>query len=205
VDWGGWEVTTVKMHWCDEQPCPEWGTGPDSRPVKITSDERLLGLFAQWQSDACSHDATEIVRQPDSLGRDQYYERCTSCGLRLSSAISHSKVSAVSDRTADEMEALARAYVQSRREQLDKIARDAAERCQPANRKTYDDYLRSPEWKRRAAKIMERAKGVCEGCLTKEATEVHHLTYEHIGAEFAFELVALCSHCHDRYHAAPTA
>ena len=33
-----------------------------------------------------------------------------------------------------------------------------------------------------------------------EQTQCHHLTYENVGEEFLFELVALCSDCHERLH-----
>lgn len=196
------DQTTPKLHYCDEQALPEWGVGPDGRPVKITSDERLPALFAEWRADACDHPIILIVHEPDSLGRAQYFERCGHCGLKLSSAIPHSAVSAqnLSKKTREELEHAAQHYTAGRRQRFNAMAAAAAERCQPANRQSYEDYLRSDDWKRRAAKILARACGVCEGCLTNAAAEVHHLTYDHIGAEFAFELVALCTHCHRRYH-----
>jgi 5-methylcytosine-specific restriction endonuclease McrA len=46
----------------------------------------------------------------------------------------------------------------------------------------------------------QRAGGICEGCRQESATEVHHLTYEHAGREFLWELVAICRRCHERYH-----
>lgn len=64
----------------------------------------------------------------------------------------------------------------------------------------YKAYLESPEWRAKAALVRARAKRTCEGCGVRPAVEVHHLTYAHIGCEFLFELVALCSHCHDRWH-----
>ena len=45
-------------------------------------------------------------------------------------------------------------------------------------------------------------QGVCEACGEVRATEVHHLTYKHIGSEFLWELVAICRACHERYHKA---
>ena len=47
---------------------------------------------------------------------------------------------------------------------------------------------------------MERAQGLCEGCRRRPATEVHHLTYEHVGDELLWELKAVCDHCHRRCH-----
>lgn len=61
----------------------------------------------------------------------------------------------------------------------------------------YQSYLRSPEWRDKRSKVMERAKGVCEGCLVARATEVHHTTYKHVGNEFLWELRAICRGCHE--------
>lgn len=72
------------------------------------------------------------------------------------------------------------------------------------NAALYADYLKSVEWAGRRERVMERARGLCEGCRGRPATEVHHLTYEHVTREFLFELVALCGDCHARMHGAPT-
>ena len=55
-------------------------------------------------------------------------------------------------------------------------------------------------WKKKRGKVLERASGICEGCLEKPATQVHHLSYEHVGDEYLFELVAVCDACHDNLH-----
>lgn len=65
---------------------------------------------------------------------------------------------------------------------------------------TYKDYLQSPEWRAKRKKVLERAGGICEGCMESQANTVHHLTYQNCGNEFLFELAALCEYCHDRYH-----
>ncbi len=66
--------------------------------------------------------------------------------------------------------------------------------------KEYGDYLRSDAWKAKRRLVFKRAGGVCEGCGLLEATEVHHLTYAHKMNEFLFELVAVCTECHERLH-----
>jgi len=64
----------------------------------------------------------------------------------------------------------------------------------------YNEYLKSTEWRSRRARVLKRANGICEGCLVSEATQVHHLTYEHVGDELMFELVAICDACHEKAH-----
>ena len=68
----------------------------------------------------------------------------------------------------------------------------------------YGNYLSSPEWAQKRKKVLERAGGLCEGCRERPATEVHHRSYDHIGKEFLFELVAVCSACHDALHQTQT-
>ncbi len=60
----------------------------------------------------------------------------------------------------------------------------------------YDEYLQTPEWRRRRDRVMYRAGTVCEGCLEQEAVMVHHLTYERVRHEMLFDLVAICRDCH---------
>ena len=64
----------------------------------------------------------------------------------------------------------------------------------------YNAYLRSAAWRERAALVRRRAGGVCEGCAMRQATQVHHVTYKHVGNEFLWELRAVCDACHDRIH-----
>lgn len=71
------------------------------------------------------------------------------------------------------------------------------------DRATYESYLKSQEWADRRSKVMERAGHRCEGCRNALATEVHHLSYEHVTQEFLFELVAMCGDCHARWHGQP--
>lgn len=64
----------------------------------------------------------------------------------------------------------------------------------------YDEYLATPAWEARRAAVMKRSAGLCEGCRERPATQVHHLTYEHVFDEFLWELVAICNSCHKRIH-----
>jgi hypothetical protein len=64
----------------------------------------------------------------------------------------------------------------------------------------YNAYLRSPEWKEKRGHVMRRSGGMCEGCGARRATQVHHLSYEHVCEEFLWELRAVCDVCHDRIH-----
>jgi hypothetical protein len=64
----------------------------------------------------------------------------------------------------------------------------------------YAAYLRSPHWRQMRGFVMKRCGGVCEECKIAYADEVHHLTYDRIGAEHPEDLVGLCRACHARTH-----
>jgi hypothetical protein len=64
----------------------------------------------------------------------------------------------------------------------------------------YYQYLSTPEWRSIRQRVIRRAGGVCEGCGEREATIVHHLTYQRRGKEFLLDLIAVCRECHDLIH-----
>ena len=63
-----------------------------------------------------------------------------------------------------------------------------------------ETYLKSYEWSVIRQKVLTRSGGLCEGCGFERATEVHHLTYERVGKEMLFDLVAVCRGCHGKIH-----
>jgi hypothetical protein len=64
----------------------------------------------------------------------------------------------------------------------------------------YNEYLNTDVWKARRRKVMDRCRGLCEGCREHPVTQVHHLTYAHVGDELLYELVGLCDACHEKAH-----
>ena len=69
----------------------------------------------------------------------------------------------------------------------------------------YHRYLQTDTWKAKRELILKRDNHICQSCLTKQATEVHHLSYqsyeEQPGSEKGWELVSVCRDCHEREHA----
>ena len=64
----------------------------------------------------------------------------------------------------------------------------------------YNEYLSSKEWNEKRRLVLKRCNRICEGCGMYGASQAHHLSYDHIGNEFLFELVGLCLDCHKRIH-----
>ena len=67
--------------------------------------------------------------------------------------------------------------------------------------KWYSTYLASDVWREKRSLVINRAGGICEGCRSRVANEVHHLTYQYVGNEPLFHLVALCHDCHQKIEA----
>jgi len=66
----------------------------------------------------------------------------------------------------------------------------------------YREYLRTPEWRRTRAAALHRANHQCAFDPTHtEKLQVHHRTYDRLGAELESDLLVLCEECHRVHHA----
>lgn len=61
----------------------------------------------------------------------------------------------------------------------------------------YERYIHSPAWRNKAECRLEIDGHICQVC-GKEASDVHHLTYDRFGHEDMSDLVSLCRDCHDK-------
>jgi len=64
----------------------------------------------------------------------------------------------------------------------------------------YINYLKSRHWTKISTETKERYGNKCQICGIMERLQVHHITYDHIGNEYPFELVPLCNKCHGDVH-----
>jgi len=62
---------------------------------------------------------------------------------------------------------------------------------------SYEDYLRSPEWRAKCDLVFERDGYRCATCGSEHDLEVHHKTYKHLFNEPLEDLITLCKECHD--------
>lgn len=77
---------------------------------------------------------------------------------------------------------------------------DAPARQKTLRRLPYADYLQSDHWRIVRAHILEQRGGHCERCGALRDLNVHHLTYERLGAEEDTDLEVLCRSCHEAEH-----
>jgi len=154
----------------------------------------------------CEHPKTELRQRTYSNGSTHYAEQCLRCGTQLQSykhdsnkvaqAKLHGVIPAFDETLRDKFTELATAVY---REQS---------ACYQEQREDeimawwlwYTEYLKTPEWAAKRTACLRRDQYICQGCRERRATQAHHLTYKHVGAEFLFELTSLCIICHTRIH-----
>lgn len=146
----------------------------------------------------CDHDL-ELTYHLASNGAKMYVMQCSRCWARVGQWVSQKAL------TADQMTVAPRAVTSEDRWaaiegiKLTMLSRINAE-ANSALTSNYHEYLVTPEWGSIRARVLKRDNNICQGCLEQPATQVHHLSYEHQGHEFAFELVGVCRDCHELLH-----
>lgn len=66
---------------------------------------------------------------------------------------------------------------------------------------TYAAYLHSSHWKKTRGMALQIAGYKCQACSTKDdILDVHHNSYDRLGAEESSDLIVLCRSCHGKVH-----
>lgn len=154
----------------------------------------------------CHHEHMRLGYIACANGVRQYRHECVICGykgnaIRTSSLTESEKASAVEIPAGGRDDTPWSQYRTAVQECItERRNADYAESME-VERERYAEWLsRSDEWADMREKVIRRDGGLCQGCLTACATQVHHLDYRDKYAPFAFQLVALCDKCHTRYH-----
>jgi hypothetical protein len=153
--------------------------------------------------DLCSHQRKELRQRADAAGRRIYQYQCLDCGARVSTAVAAAKALAHGQPSPFDQEL----YEKGQRDTDQFYQKQAAEAHalfaarQLKEYQAYEAYLQTDAWRAKRAEALKRDGGVCQGCRTQRATQVHHLTYAHLGDELLFELISVCDDCHLRIHA----
>lgn len=171
-------------------------------PKRLTWRDRISAAeIPVWD---CCHERTELRRRVNRAQAELYVDQCLTCGTQVralrKAALSTSALAGA--RPFDDE--IAKRWDASRRAMLGDRERAWESRKAENDRAWwawYSAYLLTPKWRARRELVMQRARGICEGCGFMAATQVHHRTYDHVGDEFLFELVAICDACHGRLHA----
>jgi 5-methylcytosine-specific restriction endonuclease McrA len=178
-----------------------WAKRPDgSGLLKLRASPELVQDYRNWLAEGCEEHEFEVVAVQARNGSLMYRRQCVRCGNPSGQWISKEKVTdaeTVKKVPAD----LREEYAKQRDARWKAVqGRHVVAQLREGD-SDYADYLSSPEWKAKRLKVLRRADNICEGCGERKATEVHHLSYRHVGNEFLWELVAICDDCHQRVHA----
>lgn len=171
-------------------------------PFPLFPTEAMTSELEVFGNGECKHIQQLPCEWKDGGGKNHIKKQCQHCGRMIGSALGKSKVNE-SDLVKFQPNLEATYDAKRKSEYNDLIQRHI--RIQKAQSgefsKSYKVHLNSDKWRLVIRpKVLKRANGICEGCLERPATQVHHFTYDHLGDEFMFELAALCGPCHDRLH-----
>ena len=92
-------------------------------------------------------------------------------------------------------------YVRYRRKQTQVIKEQARQEFLGE----HGEYLKSTAWQQRRQRVLTRDNHLCQACLERPATEVHHLSYRYWQNEPLFDLTSICRTCHEAITALPRA
>ena len=160
------------------------------------TDPRVADFERIRREFDCEHPETEVRRMTMRDGRAVYSRQCLRCGQNTG-AVRQATLSGVEKLKMQPFdEDLRRSWQERWREAF--AANEAAKNQAWWDR--YNAYLETPEWKRRRRAVLLRDEGMCQGCRIRQATQVHHLTYERVGEEMLFDLVSICDQCHETLH-----
>lgn len=162
----------------------------------MSFDLKRQAYAAHHEKFDCSHDRTLVRRRPIKNGY-QYTAQCLRCGGPVGNPIPRVRAEEMHGGIVPEWDtALQEDWEEQRR-----LSAEAASRAGDQEFwSEYSVYLKSDEWREKRRRVLERDKHICQGCLSRTATQVHHLTYEHVGRELLFELVSICDECHEIAH-----
>lgn len=173
---------------------------------------KIKALAALREQFTCTHEQSELRLRTVAKGGKHYVDQCLRCGYAITGPMKRSDALQICGGKEPKPfdNALMDNWDNAKQQGYDRINAEFQERIQPIDtsntgdldewRKQYATYLASDKWKSKRAKVLARAGNLCEGCAEATPSEVHHLSYENIGDEFLFELVALCEPCHDKLH-----
>ncbi|WP_294535198.1 hypothetical protein [uncultured Rhodoblastus sp.] len=160
-------------------------------------DNDLQTLDTQF---LCGHENSVIRSTKDAGGAQHFRRQCLHCGEMFGMAIARANAPIDALPADKEIETAFRSARDGERKRVIQKHVDLQKSKDNEFWRKYKAYLNSPEWATVRQRVLKRANNICEGCLQRPATQVHHLDYRHCCEEFLFELVAVCEPCHERLH-----
>jgi hypothetical protein len=172
------------------------------------TDEQIKFMLdlSDWHKSLheCKHEKSSIVKRVISNGVLNHWFQCDECGwgrpVKKSETVPVGDWDEVSQNVRNGMWNISNALyaVRKRNEEMEREIEKQNKSSEFWQK--WDSHMKSDKWKAIRKKVISRCNGICEGCLVNPVQQVHHVTYAHLGNEFCFELLGLCSECHNRLH-----
>ncbi len=174
----------------------------EPRPPKRDVDAPTFWQFKKTRE--CKHNYV-IAKGIMSNGVIMYKQMCSLCGDVPGGAIAYSKLTQEQKNTAiDYIKRDEIRFVYNSRVRSDYVSaypggvNISSQKFNDLWWEWYSGYLKSCVWEIKKQSVRRRARGVCEACGIASSTQVHHLTYDNVGREPLFDLVAICTKCHEQ-------
>lgn len=178
-------------------------------PTSKEAPPEPVGPLSAWEQACkefnCEHDipaCRHILRYSiASNGVKSYRVQCNRCGKNIQTL---KKVDVAARRMLDiatEFDReLEQAWNNARSERYQTLHQQERDQKDQDWWDRYNAYLQSPEWARRRAAVLRRDGGICQGCGNRPATQAHHHHYRRVFDEMLFDLIAVCTECHEKIH-----
>lgn len=155
-------------------------------------------IWTQIQAEfSCSCEATVIAFKTKSNGVRVFVRQCLTCG-KASPELKHATLTGTDKSLALPFNTeLQEDWYKRRNDRAAALHAEAQERESEDWWRKYNAYLQTDKWKSKRARVLERDGNLCQACRKRKATEVHHLSYKHVGHEPLFELTSVCGLCHE--------
>lgn len=180
-------------------------------------EQEFTSPWEYEQAYRCKHEKRHPVRWILSNGVGRVTLQCVACGDKHSTGVRKANYPNFEELPELDEGLIedAKDALQSFREQLREAHQDIATQFEYRRQEMtelqrmaqnaewwakYNSYLRSPKWRSKRDRVLERDAYVCQACLKREADHAHHLTYEHVFNEPLFDLISVCNPCHKELH-----
>lgn len=136
----------------------------------------------------CEHPKVELRLKTLSGGATAAYDQCLDCGASVGTAKKRPN-----HPIPPFCEESQRKGIAERQDYHRLVSERRAE--------SYVDYLKTPDWAQKRAKVLERDAWRCQACLEAKAVQVHHRRYaKNLEDQPLFDLISVCRPCHEKIH-----
>lgn len=146
---------------------------------------------------ACTHASLSMRVKTASNGVRHYWMQCLRCGTGRSATREERRQTATAEPFDNELQ---QSWWKAKSEAVHTAYLEQRQVEQQAWFDEHSAYLSSPAWRRRRKLVLERDRFTCQARLDgcgEMASQVHHLTYDHWQNEPLFDLISVCTECHE--------